>query len=30
LDEFAQALGGKPVEIWFGDAARVGQKNTIT
>jgi len=26
----AQAVGGKPLEIWFADEARVGQKNTIT
>src|SRR6185503_14503820 len=25
-----QAVGGKPLEIWFADEARVGQKNTIT
>src|SRR3954469_24952150 len=30
LAEIAQARGGKPVEIWFCDEARVGQKNTIT
>jgi hypothetical protein len=23
-------VGGKPLEIWFADEARVGQKNTIT
>ena len=26
----AEALGGKPIEVWFCDQARVGQKNTIT
>ena len=26
----ADQAGGKPVEIWFADKARVGQKNTIT
>ncbi|WP_279604341.1 IS630 family transposase [Methylobacterium sp. J-070] len=30
LAEIAQATGGKPIEIWFSDEARVGQKNTIT
>src|SRR3712207_1030940 len=31
LDEIATVqAGGKPVEIWFADEARVGQKNTIT
>jgi hypothetical protein len=30
LAEIAQAVGGKPIEIWFADEARVGQKNTIT
>ena len=23
-------MGGKPLEIWFADEARIGQKNTIT
>src|ERR671926_849810 len=23
-------LGGKPVEIWFADEARIGQKNKLT
>jgi hypothetical protein len=23
-------VGGKPLEIWFADEARVGQKNKIT
>ena len=26
----AQAVGGKPIEIWFADEARIGQKNKIT
>src|SRR3712207_9024481 len=31
LDEIATVqAGGKPVEIWFADEARVGQKNKIT
>ena len=30
MDEIAQAVGGKPVEVWFADEARVGQKNKIT
>jgi len=30
LDEIAQVVGGKPVEVWFADEARVGQKNKIT
>src|SRR3954469_17263625 len=30
LAEIAQATGGKPIEVWFCDEARVGQKNTIT
>jgi len=30
LDEIAQAVGGKPVEVWFADEARIGQKNKIT
>lgn len=30
MAEIAQATGGKPIEIWFSDEARVGQKNTIT
>src|SRR3954467_7673193 len=30
LAEIATAVGGKPLEIWFTDEARVGQKNTIT
>jgi hypothetical protein len=31
LAEIAQAeAGGKPVEIWFADEARIGQKNKIT
>ena len=25
-----QAVGGKPLEIWFADEARIGQKNKIT
>ena len=31
MAEIAQAeAGGKPVEIWFADEARIGQKNKIT
>ena len=30
MAEIAAAVGGKPLEIWFTDEARVGQKNTIT
>jgi len=30
LAEIATAVGGKPLEIWFTDEARVGQQNTIT
>jgi hypothetical protein len=30
LEEIAQAVDGKPIEIWFADEARVGQKNKIT
>ncbi|MGE8131960.1 IS630 family transposase [Methylobacterium sp. NPDC080182] len=30
LAQIAQAVGGKPIEVWFSDEARVGQKNTIT
>ena len=30
LEEIAMAGGGKPIEIWFADEARVGQKNKIT
>lgn len=26
----AQATGGKPIEVWFADEARVGQKTTLT
>jgi hypothetical protein len=26
----AEKTGGQPIEIWFGDEARVGQKNKIT
>ena len=29
MAEIAQAVGSKPIEIWFADEARVGQKNTI-
>jgi len=25
----AEKTGGKPIEIWFGDEARIGQKNKI-
>ena len=30
MEEIRQAVGGKPLEIWFADEARVGQKNKIT
>ena len=30
MEEIAQAVDGKPIEIWFADEARVGQKNKIT
>ena len=30
MAEIARAVGGKPIEVWFADEARVGQKNTIT
>ncbi len=30
MAEIATTVGGKPLEIWFTDEARVGQKNTIT
>jgi len=30
LEEIAAEAGGKPIEIWFCDEARVGQKNKIT
>ena len=30
MAEIARATGGKPIEVWFCDEARVGQKNTIT
>jgi hypothetical protein len=26
----AEKTGGEPIEIWFGDEARIGQKNKIT
>src|SRR4029453_13559982 len=29
LEEIRQAVGGKPLEIWFADEARGGQKNKI-
>jgi hypothetical protein len=29
LAAIATKVGGKPIEIWFADEARVGQKNTI-
>ena len=29
MEEIRQAVGGKPLEIWFADEARVGQKNKI-
>src|SRR3954451_22118353 len=29
LGEIAQAVDGKPIEIWFADEARIGQKNKI-
>src|SRR3954470_11491488 len=30
LEEIAQTVGDKPLEIWFADEARIGQKNKIT
>ncbi len=30
MEEIAAEAGGKPIEIWFCDEARVGQKNKIT
>jgi hypothetical protein len=30
MAEIAQVVGGKPIEVWFADEARVGQKNAIT
>ena len=30
MEEIAAAAGGRPIEIWFCDEARVGQKNKIT
>jgi hypothetical protein len=30
VEEIRQAVGGKPLEIWFADEARIGQKNKIT
>ena len=30
MEELAAEAGGKPIEIWFCDEARVGQKNKIT
>jgi hypothetical protein len=30
LEAIRQAVGGKPLEIWFADEARIGQKNKIT
>ncbi len=31
LEEIAhEKAGGQPIEIWFADEARVGQKNKIT
>ena len=30
LEAIAEEAGRKPVEIWFGDEARIGQKNKIT
>ena len=30
MAEIAQAVRGKPIEVWFCDEARVGQKNTLT
>ena len=30
MEEIRQAVGGKSLEIWFADEARVGQKNKIT
>jgi transposase len=30
LEAVTQTAGGKPIEVWFADEARVGQKNKIT
>ena len=30
MEEITQTVGGKPLEIWFADEARIGQKNKIT
>ena len=30
MAEIAQTVRGKPIEVWFADEARVGQKNTLT
>lgn len=30
MAEIAQSVGGQPIEVWFSDEARVGQKNTLT
>ena len=30
MEAIRQAVGGKPLEIWFADEARIGQKNKIT
>ena len=30
MEEITEAVGGKPIEIWFADEARIGQKNKIT
>ena len=30
MEEIAAEAGGRPIEIWFCDEARVGQKNKIT
>ncbi len=30
MEDIAQAVGGRPIEVWFADEARIGQKNKIT
>src|SRR5437773_8048069 len=30
LAQIAEQAAGQPIEIWFGDEARIGQKNKIT
>ncbi len=30
MEAVAAEAGGKPIEVWFADEARIGQKNKIT